>query len=146
MNDPFLTFTHSLLRYGLLVVVALAGGLHLRGWLLRRPILTYERTLSIVAVIVAHTQVVVGLILYGINFSSFSHMRGEIGRYWKMEHIGTMILAVALITIGRISSKRAQDELDKQKRIAIHYLIALVLMVWAVPWPFTTMGHGRGWI
>lgn len=146
MNDPFLTFTHSLLRYGLLLVVAVAGGLHLRGWILQRPILTYERMLAILAVILAHTQLAVGLILYAINFKTFNRMGGDIGRYWKMEHIGTMIVAVALITIGRIASKRAKDELVKQKRIAIYYLIALALMLWAVPWPFTQMGHGRGWI
>lgn len=146
MNDPFLTFTHSLLRYGLLLIVAIAGGLHLRGWLLQQPILVYERTLAIVAVIVAHTQLAVGLMLYAINFGTFSRMRGEVGRYWKFEHIGTMIIVVALITIGRLSAKRAKDEGVKQKRVAIFYLIALVLMAWAIPWPFTTMGHGRGWI
>jgi hypothetical protein len=30
--------------------------------------------------------------------------------------------------------------------VAIFYLIALVLMLWATPWPFTEIGIGRGWL
>ena len=146
MNDPFLTFTHSLLRYGLLLIVAIAGGLHLRGWLLQRPILVYERTLAIVAVIVAHTQLAVGLMLYAINFGTFSRMRGEVGRYWKFEHIGTMIIAIILVTLGRSLAKRAKEERAKQLRVAVFYLIGLALMLWATPWPFREIGHGRGWL
>ncbi|MBX2971624.1 MAG: hypothetical protein KF797_00835 [Flavobacteriales bacterium] len=146
MENPFLTFLHSLLRYGLLLTVGAAGFLSLRGWLQQRPILTYERMLTIAAMTLAHVQLAVGFILYAINFSEFSRMRGDVGRFWKMEHVGAMVIAVALITIGRISSKRAQDEVVKQKRIAIYYLIALALMLWATPWPFTHVGHGRGWL
>lgn len=146
MENPFLVFLHSLLRYGVLLTVAAAGLLHLRAFLQGRPILNGERMMAIVAVILCHSQLVVGAILYGINFGAYSSMGGEIGRFWKMEHIGAMVIAIALVTIGRASSKRAKDERVKQKRIAIYYLIALALMLWAIPWPFTEIGHGRGWL
>lgn len=146
MDNPFLVFLHSLLRYGVLIAVAAAGILHLRGFLQKRPILTYERSLSIVAVVLCHAQLVIGLILYMMNFKLYSDMTGEIGRFWKMEHLGTMIIAIALVTIGRAMAKRANDEVLKQKRIAVFYLIALALILWAIPWPFTEIGHGRGWL
>lgn len=147
MDNTFLLFVHSLLRYGVLLLVGAAGLLHLRGYLQQRPILTYERTMAIVAVILCHAQLVVGLILYLIGFKYYSQMSGDVGRFWKMEHLGTMLIAIALVTIGRASSRRAQDELVKQKRIAIFYLIALALMLWATPWPSReAIGHGRGWI
>lgn len=146
MDNPFLLFLHSLLRYGVLLTVAGAGILHLRGLLQGRPILIGERRLAIIAVILCHTQLVIGAILYAMNFSVYKGMGGEVGRFWKMEHLGTMLIAIALVTIGRASSKRTKDERTKQKRIAIYFLIALALMLWAIPWPFTQIGHGRGWL
>lgn len=146
MENPFLLFLHSLLRYGVILAVAAAGLLHLRGFLLKKPILNGERALSILAVILCHTQLAIGLILYLLNFSNYSNMTGRIGRFWKMEHIGTMILAVALVTLGRVLSKKAKEESIKQKRIAIYFLVALALILWAIPWPMTELGRGRGWI
>ncbi|MBP8878194.1 MAG: hypothetical protein KBG86_09125, partial [Flavobacteriales bacterium] len=67
MDNHFLLFVHSLLRYGVLLTVAGAGILHLRGYLAKRPILTGERTLAIWAMILCHTQIVIGLILYLLN-------------------------------------------------------------------------------
>ncbi len=146
MQDHLLLFVHSLLRYGVLLSVALAGFMHLYGSLRQRPILIGERKLSIIAVILCHSQLVIGLLLYLMNFSTYSQMGGEVGRFWKMEHIGVMVFAIALVTIGRVSSKRAKDERLKQKRVAIFYLIALALMLWAIPWPSTELGRGRGWL
>lgn len=146
MENPFLVFLHSLLRYGVLLTVATAGILHLRALLTKSPILNGERALAILAVILCHTQLVVGLILYAINFDTYRNMGGAVGRFWKMEHLGMMVIAVALVTIGRASSKRAREERVKQKRIAIFFLIALALMLFAIPWPFTEIGHGRGWL
>lgn len=147
MDNTFLLFVHSLLRYGVLLLVGAAGLLHLRGYLQQRPILTYERTLAIVALSVCHIQLVVGLVLYLTKFNDYARLSGDVGRFWKMEHLGTMLIAIALVTFGRISSKRAEEELEKQKRVAIFYLIALALMLWATPWPFReSVGHGRGWI
>ena len=146
MENTFLLFLHSLLRYAVLLTVAAAGILHLRGFLTKRPILTYERSLSILAVVFSHVQLAIGLILYLMKFNVYKEMSGEMGRFWKMEHLGTMVIAVALVTIGRASAKRSYDEEVKQKRIAVFFLIALALMLWAIPWPFSVFGHGRGWI
>lgn len=146
MENPFFLFVHSLLRYGVLLTVAAAGLLHLRGWLAQRPLLNGERNIAVWAVILCHAQLVIGLILYLMNWSTYTNMGGATGRFWKMEHIGAMVIAIALVTIGRATSKRAKDERLKQKRIAIFYLIALVLILWAIPWPFREIGHGRGWI
>lgn len=100
MQDDLLLFVHSLLRYGVLLSVALAGLMHLHGSLRQRPILIGERKLSIIAVILCHSQLVIGLLLYLMNFSTYSQMGGEVGRFWKMEHIGVMVIAIALVTVS----------------------------------------------
>jgi L-asparagine transporter-like permease len=57
-----------------------------------------------------------------------------------------MLIAIALVTVGRISSKKARSEQGKHLRVAIFYLLALLVMLAMMPWPFTAMGDGRGWI
>ena len=146
MENPFFLFVHSLLRYGVLLLVAWAGIVHLRGYLLQRPILNGDRALAIAAMVVCHIQLVIGMILYISNFEAYKNMTGDMGRFWKMEHLGTMLIAIILVTVGRMMSKRAKEERIKQRHIAIFYLIALVLILWAIPWPYTTVGHGRGWL
>ncbi|MCB0770410.1 MAG: hypothetical protein KDC00_08395 [Flavobacteriales bacterium] len=146
MDTSFLLFLHSLLRYAVLITVAGAGLMHLRGFIGQHPILNGERTLAIVAMVLCHVQLVLGLILYAMNYETYEHMRGTIGRFWKMEHLGTMVIAILLVTLGRMLSKRAKVERSKQLRVAVFYLIALALILWAIPWPGTEVGHGRGWL
>ena len=134
MDNSFPLFIHSLLRYGVLITVAAAGLIHLRGLLAQRPILNGERSLAM------------GLILYAMSYELYSNMQGAAGRFWKMEHLGTMVVAILLVTLGRALSKRAKLERSKQLRIAVFFLIGLALMLLAIPWPFTEIGHNRGWL
>lgn len=146
METNILGFFHSLLRYGVLAFVAAAGLAALNGLLRGRPILVYERTLAMVAVLLCHVQLVLGLILYFMRFKAFGMMQPAHQRFWKMEHIGTMVIAIVLVTVGRAMSKRAKEEPRKQRLIAIFFLIALVLMLWATPWPFKEVGRDLGWL
>lgn len=145
MSNDFFLFVHSLLRYAVLLTVAFAGLTHLFGYLRQKPILNGERTMAIVAMVLCHVQLVIGVSLY---LGRVQHYVDESvsGRFWKYEHIGMMILAIALVTMGRMLSKRAKMEPSKQLRVAVFYLIALVIFLWATPWPFTEHGHGRGWL
>jgi chromate transport protein ChrA len=146
-----LGFFHSLLRYGVLLAVAVAGVAALRGYLTKGPIIVWERAAAIVAMVLCHVQLVLGLALYMMRWNKLhknfaAEPNSPIFRFWKFEHIGTMIVAIVLVTLGRMLSKRARTEQGKQLRVAVFYLIALVLMLWATPWPFTAVGLGRGWL
>lgn len=146
MDGSLLTFFHSLLRYLLLLALAGAAFTHLNGFLTRRPILNGERTLAILAVVLSHVQLALGLILYFTTKSYALDSSSAEGRFWKMEHLGTMVIAIALVTVGRSLSKRAKDERLKQRHVWVFFLIALALMLWAIPWPFREIGHARGWL
>lgn len=146
MDQNILTFFHSLLRYAVLLFVAAAGFIALSGWLRKQPILVYERMLAVIAMVLCHIQLAIGLGLYGMRYQAFAVMAPAHHRYWKVEHISMMIAAIALVTIGRMLSKRAKDEPAKQRHIAVFYLIALVLMLVAIPWPFTEVGRDLGWL
>jgi len=151
--DLFRLF-HSILRWLILFSVGTAGFVALIGYLRRTPIIVWERSLTIIAMVLCHVQVVFGLILYAIRYKSYAEhtLRGfqtplsqTVRTYWKFEHIGMMIIAIALVTVGRIVSKKAKTEPGKQLRIAIFYLIAWLMMVLMTPWPFRE-GIGRAWL
>lgn len=135
----FLTFLHSLLRYAVILMVAVAGLAALRGYLARSPILNWERSAAIIAMVLCHIQLALGIVLYATRFGTFEERFGartDLLRFWKMEHIAAMVIAIALITLGRSLSKRAKEERTKQLRVAVFYLIGLVLILAMIPWPF----------
>jgi len=146
---------HSILRWLVLLSVSTAGFVALKGYLRKDPIIVWERTLTILAMVLCHVQLVVGLALYAIRFKTYesvwmgnqSWMGDTVRRFWKFEHISMMILAIALVTIGRMVSKRATTEPGKQLRIAIFYLLGLLIMLLMIPWPFTRIGQTQaiGW-
>jgi hypothetical protein len=146
-----LGFFHSLLRYGILLTVSVAAFAALRGYLTKGPIMVWERAIAIIAMVLCHVQLALGLVMYMMRWEKLhKNFRDEphspVFRFWKYEHIGIMILAILLVTLGRTLSKRAHTEQGKQLRVAIFYLLGLLLMLWAIPWPFTNMGLGRGWL
>lgn len=145
---PIFLFFHSLLRWGILFTVAVAGVSALIGWLRQGPVITWQRAVAIWAMILCHVQLVLGFVLYGLDIGKgvFDMMPPDRARYWKFEHMGMMLIVIALVTIGRLSSKKAKTEQGKHQRVAIFYLLALLLMLMMIPWPFTAVGEGRGWL
>jgi len=45
-----------------------------------------------------------------------------------------MIIAVALITIGKVKSKKMEDVVKANKTIFSYFLVALVLIALRTPW------------
>ena len=115
--------------------------------LLRKPVTNdKECFFNRVSMIVMHVQLVFGLILYFISpkvvFDAAS-MKDSFFRFFLVEHIALMIIAVILITIGYVKSGRATDDMKKRKVLVVYYSIAFLLILAAVPWPFR--GFGSGW-
>ena len=66
-------------------------------------------------------------------------MKDSFARFWVVEHITAMILAIVLITIARGKAKTLNFNAAKWL-----YLVALILLLAAIPWPFRE-GIGRPW-
>ena len=97
--------------------------------------------LSKILLISAHITLVLGLYQYFAGpwgFQSISTsgmavvMKDSALRFWAVEHITGMIAAIALITVGHVKLKKG----GKPKTTAILYMIALLLILAVVPWPF----------
>jgi hypothetical protein len=95
------------------------------------------------ALIFMHLQVVLGLVIYFVSpkvIFNVSSMRSSQLRFFLVEHIGIMIIAVVLLTIGYVKSDRAVDENKKHKQLLVYYSIVLLLVLLAFPWPFRELG------
>lgn len=86
----------------------------------------------------AHIQLILGLYLYMVNGwlgLSFADAMGDaVRRFWKVEHLAGMIIAIALITIGRIRSKKINEDRKNHKNSLIFYGISLLIILLSIPW------------
>ena len=104
--------------------------------------------------IAAHTQLLVGIYLYfagpwGIaniqNLGFGEVMKDKVARFYAVEHLFGMLVAIVLITIGRGVAKKAIPDAAKFKRGFWLYLLALIIILATIPWPFRE-GVARPWI
>ena len=127
-----LLHTHSALRYVVLIGLLIVVVTSLMGWMNRKPYTATDNKLSLILFIATHTQLLVGLILYFVSpFVKFGEttMSDKTTRYWSVEHIFGMLVAVVLITLARSTSKRMSVDNDKHKRMFIFNFVALVVIV-----------------
>lgn len=129
---PVLFQTHSYLRYfillGLVIVIVKA----LLGLMNKQPYTKLDDKLGLITFIFTHTQLLVGLGLYFISpFVTFGSttMSDKMTRYWTVEHVTGMVIAVVLITLARVTSKKMTDDGAKHKRMFIFNLLALAIIV-----------------
>ena len=95
--------------------------------------------------VLTHIQFVIGLILYFISpYVQFTAetMKDTLTRFYTVEHISLMVIAIVLITIGYSKAKRQNANQQKGKTVFRFYLIGLILMLVSIPWPFRNLGAG----
>lgn len=104
------------------------------------------RKLNLFAMISVHIQIVLGLILYftseKVMFNSET-MGSSMLRFFAVEHIFGMLVAMALVTIGHSKSKKAETTEGKFKKIRLFYTLALIIILITIPWPFREMLGGK---
>jgi len=92
-------------------------------------------TLLTVTLILAHTQLLLGIYLM-IDFISKAgiHMGESANRFITIEHPLMMIIGVILITIGKVKAKKIEDIAKANKTIFNYFIIALFLIALRTPW------------
>ncbi|MBI4944893.1 MAG: cytochrome B [Bacteroidetes bacterium] len=141
---------HSLLRYIILVLLLVTIFKSFSGWFGKKNYLPGDKKVSLFTFISAHTQLILGLLLYFISPNVASKadmgtaMKDPIARFWTIEHVFMMVLAIILITLGYMLTKRAKTDKGKHMRTAIFYLLALLVIFLAIPWPWAKVA--RGWL
>ena len=126
---------HSGFRYIVFVLVVLAIIQSFLGWLGKKPYTELNRKINLFALISAHTQLLIGVVLFFLSplvkFSSDT-MKDDTMRYFTVEHWVMMLIAIVLITVGHSKSKKTILPENKHKTIAIFYTIAFLVIIGAI--------------
>jgi hypothetical protein len=94
---------------------------------------------SLFLLIAAHTNFLIGLYQYiagawGLkviqNNGMSEVMKNSVLRFWAVEHITSMLIAIVLITVARGKVKKSL-----YGSAFWMYIVALILVLLAIPWP-----------
>ena len=123
---------HSGWRYLVIILLLVAFINALMGYAGKKPYTEGNRKLNVFALISAHIQLLLGLVIYFMHDWYKADTTNAIARYWKMEHIGMMIVAIVLITVGNSRSKKAASAALKHRTIFLYFGLALLLITAAI--------------
>ena len=146
---------HSVLRWTILLVLVLSIIKAFIGMQKKTPFTGSDDKSGLLLTILADSQLLLGLVLYiagpmGIkniqNLGMGEVMKNGYARFFAVEHIAMMLIAIILIHIGRSKSKKALTDLSKHTLSFWYYFIALVLILASIPWPFRQGFEALGWM
>ena len=128
----FFLYLHSGFRYIVLLLLLVAIIRAWADWMGKKSYSEGNRKLNLFAMISLHTQILIGLVLYFqspfVQFNSGT-MKVHDTRYWTVEHLTAMIIAIAIVTIGHSRSKKAALPEGKHKAVAIFYTVGLLIII-----------------
>ena len=141
--NTILNHSHSGLRWLVLVFLILAVANAFTAKTFEKK----HKMINLFALITVHLQLAIGLVQYflsdKVQFID-GWMKNPLLRFYGMEHLVGMLLAIILITIGYSKAKRKENPADKFKAIRIFYTLGLIIILLFIPWPFRTI-LGGGW-
>lgn len=143
---------HSGWRYVILILLILAiyyGNLTAKG---KKAYEGATKKMGMFTMIAVDIQLMVGLVLYFFFIASQTNfkigkLKDQIGvpmfRSIAIDHAIGMLIALVLIHIGYAKAKKALNDTEAGKKQFTYMLIALIIILISIPWPF--LHHERGW-
>jgi hypothetical protein len=94
-------------------------------------------------------QLVIGLLLYFAVSPVMESIRANFAaampnpqlRFWAVEHVSGMFIALVLVHVGRVLSRKASSPASRRTRQMICYGLATLVMLLGTPWPWTAAGR-----
>ena len=112
-----------------------------------------ERSLAdrwgLIAMMTLDIQMLLGLLLYLAVSPNMQEIRAHYGeamknpqlRFWAVEHVAAMFVAVVLVHVGRVLARKATTPAAKRTRLIVCFGLATVLVLVGMPWPGTPAGR-----
>ncbi len=149
-----LLYLHSFLRWVILLLALIAIYKSYTGMVSGKPFTAGDKKTGLFLMIAAHTTLLIGLYQWIVgpwglknieNMGFGAVMKDPVARFYGVEHLTGMIIAIILITIGRGVSKKNIPDRSKHKKTFWFFLVALIIILASVPWPFRA-GIARPWL
>lgn len=137
-----LLHTHNLFRWLVLIAAIVAIAFAFAGWTGKKEWKKRDNLAGLLLTIFIDIQFLVGIILYAFvspvtkaAFADFgAAMKNEVLRFYAVEHIVIMIVALVVIHIGRSKSKKAATPVKQHRAAALFFTIGIILILAAIPW------------
>ncbi len=138
---PHLLATHNILRWIVLIAAVLSVLVALTGLIGGRRFQPLGRKVSAIFTGLMDLQFLFGLGLYfmspvvkGAMANMKAAMKDKEMRFFAVEHITIMILALAFVHIGTAVAKKAINDKTAYKKLLIWHALALIAMLAGMPW------------
>ena len=137
-----LLHTHNMFRWLVLIALVLAVIFAFAGWFGKKQWSKRDNITGWLLTIFTDIQFLTGIILYAfispitkVAFADFgAAMKNADLRFYAVEHILMMIVALVFIHVGRSKSKKSTNPVKQHRAAAIFYTIGLLLILAAIPW------------
>jgi hypothetical protein len=138
----FILAVHNIMRWIVIVLAIIALVRAYWGWFGKREWSLTDRKVGMYFSISMDVQLLLGLILYfGLSpitraaIQNIGAAMAEAGlRFFALEHLFVMLLAVIVVHIGTALSRKADDSMAKHRRAAIWFTLAVLLILVGMPW------------
>jgi len=139
---------HSWVRWLVLATGLMAVLRAITGTTGRRPWTPADDRSGFFFTMLLDLQVLIGLLLYGWLSPITREALRDFGaamkssglRFWAVEHIFGMVMALALAHVGRVRIRKAQA--SRRHRLALIFFgLAILVMLATIPWPGTPYGR-----
>jgi uncharacterized membrane protein YozB (DUF420 family) len=139
---PFILALHNILRWVIVIFAVLALVRAYRGWLGKRPWTNQDRRAGVFLGSAMDVQLLVGLLLYVVFSPITKAALADIGavmrdpgmRFFAVEHLFYMFLAVVLAHLGSLFAKRASEPIARHRLSAIWYTLSVLAILLGMPW------------
>jgi hypothetical protein len=142
---------HSFLRWIIILLLLIVVFRSLTAG--NRPFNQTDRKTGLFAMIACDIEMLTGLYqwfagpVYGLKAFMNSGMKAIMSdkalRFFSVEHMAGMIIAIILVHIGKSYAKKNLPDPVKHKRTLVFFGLALLIILISIPWPFRQVA--RGW-
>lgn len=138
----FVLAIHNIMRWVVVILAIVALVRAYWGWFGKRDWTPSDRKAGMFFSISLDVQLLLGLILYfglsPITRSAIQNLGAAMSnadlRFFALEHFFIMVVAVILVHIGTITSRKAVETVSKHRRAAVWFTLAVLAIIFGMPW------------
>lgn len=140
--DTGLLHLHNLMRWVVLLFLIIVLVKSMSGMSGHKPFAAGDRKMALFLMISVDIQLLLGIALYFMKgwhtvlASGGEVMKNAALRFWSVEHITGMLVAIILVHIGYSAVKKSIPDAAKFKKLFWFNFIALIIILATIPWPF----------
>lgn len=147
-----LTFYHSFFRWLVLISLLFAIYRGAKGLMKKSAFGRNDNLIRHWTATIAHIQLIIAITLYSQSppVKYFWANKTEAIKkldvtFFALIHMMLMMTAIAVITVGSALAKRRLSNEAKFKTMLIWFVVALLIIFIAIPWPFSPLANRPYW-